>query len=101
MIFFLHICANEGAKQLSGNRTACAADQHFCFRFIGSIPLCTMWNFTAVSPEITDDYWIFGDNWQSLLPVLIGYHLTLDYYGNPFLYNNFILFIKVRNYMLL
>ena len=21
-----------------------------------------MWNFTAVSPEITDDYWIFGDN---------------------------------------
>ena len=60
-----------------------------------------MWNFTAVSPEITDDYWIFGDNWQSLLPVLIGYHLTLDYYGKPFLYNNIILFIKVRNYMLL
>ena len=25
-------------------------------------PSSNMWNFTAVSPEITDDYWIFGDN---------------------------------------
>ena len=24
--------------------------------------ILSMWNFTAVSPEITDDYWIFGDN---------------------------------------
>ena len=28
------------------------------------ITLCKfiMWNFPAVSPEITDDHWIFGDN---------------------------------------
>ena len=34
-------------------------------------------------------------------PSYLGYHLTLDYYEKPFLYNNIILFIKVRNDMLL
>ena len=38
---FLHICVNDGADQLRGNCTARAADQRFCFRFIGNIPLCT------------------------------------------------------------
>ena len=36
MIFFLHICVNEGADQLCGNRTARTADERFCCRFIGS-----------------------------------------------------------------
>ena len=38
---FVHICVNEGADQLRGNHTGRAADQHFCGRIIGSIPLCT------------------------------------------------------------
>ena len=40
MIFFVHICVNEGEDQLHGNHTARAADQHFCVPIIGSIPLC-------------------------------------------------------------
>ena len=36
---FVHICVNAGTDQLHGNHTARAANQHFCVRIMGSIPL--------------------------------------------------------------